>query len=152
MPTLRQEPGKLLERTWTTRGADGRKVRHTALGFDLTVGGKRERKFSSAWLTEQDVLAALARRRRELAGGIEAAPDWTLADLAPSISPSGVAGPRGGFEAAFGRIAAPGRHHARPARHGAALARYEHQRAQEVEVTAPRARPDVRRAWPTGSA
>jgi integrase len=82
MPTLRQEPGKLIERTWTTRGADGRKIRHTALGFDLTVNGKRERRFSSAWLTEQDVLDALARRRRELAGGIEAAPDWTLADLA----------------------------------------------------------------------
>jgi hypothetical protein len=32
MPALRQEPGKLIERTWTTRGADGRKLRHTALG------------------------------------------------------------------------------------------------------------------------
>ena len=82
MPTLRQEPGKLIERTWTTRGPDGRKIRHAALGYDLTVSGKRERKFSSAWLTEQDVLDALARRRRELAGGIEAAPDWTLTDLA----------------------------------------------------------------------
>jgi hypothetical protein len=31
MPTLRQEPGKLIERTWTTRGADGRKLRHAAI-------------------------------------------------------------------------------------------------------------------------
>src|SRR5215471_3329437 len=82
MPTLRQEPGKLIERTWTTRGADGRKVRHTALGYDLTIDGKRERKFSSAWLTEQDVLDALERRRHELGQGMAAAPDWTLADLA----------------------------------------------------------------------
>jgi hypothetical protein len=81
MPALRQEPGKIIERTWTTRGADGRKIRHTALGYDLTVNGKRERRFSSAWLTEQDVHVALAKRRRELGQGIEAAPDWTLADL-----------------------------------------------------------------------
>jgi hypothetical protein len=25
MPTLRQQPGKLIELTWTTRGADGRR-------------------------------------------------------------------------------------------------------------------------------
>lgn len=35
MPALRQEPGKLIERTcWTTRGADGRKIRHSALGYE----------------------------------------------------------------------------------------------------------------------
>lgn len=82
MPTLRQEPGKLIERTWTTRGADGRKVRRTALGYDLTVNGQRERRFSSAWQTEQDVLAALKRRRRELGQGLAAVPYWTMADLA----------------------------------------------------------------------
>jgi hypothetical protein len=82
MPALRQEPGKLIERTWITRAADGRKVRHTALGYDLTVNGKRERKFSSAWLTERDVLDALARRRRELGQGLEPVADWTPADLA----------------------------------------------------------------------
>jgi len=75
MPTLRQDPGKLIERTWTTRGADGRRVKHVALGYDLTVNGQRERRFSSARLTEQDVLDALARRRRELGQGMEAAPD-----------------------------------------------------------------------------
>jgi hypothetical protein len=94
MPALRQEPGKLIERTWTTRGADGRKVRHTALGYDLTVNGKRERKFSSAWLTEQDVLDALTRRRRELGQGLEPVADWTLTDLAREIPrAAGVARP-----------------------------------------------------------
>src|SRR5262245_65811841 len=67
---------------WTTRDAAGRRVRHTALGYDLTVNGQRERRFSSAWQTEQDVLVALEKRRRELGQGIAAAPDWTLADLA----------------------------------------------------------------------
>jgi hypothetical protein len=101
MPALRQEPGKLIERTWTTRGADGRKVRHTALGYDLTVNGKRERKFSSAWLTEQDVLDALARRRRELGQGLEPVADWTLTDLAREyLAQQESRGRRGrGFEA-----------------------------------------------------
>jgi len=50
------------------------------------VNGKRERKFSSARLTEQDVLAALEGRRRELEGGIEAAPDWSWPTWPASIS------------------------------------------------------------------
>lgn len=137
MPTLRQEPGKLIERTWTTRGPDGRKVRHTALGYDLTVNGKRERKFSSAWLTEQDVLSALERRRRELAGGIEAAPDWTLADLAREyLAQQESRGRRGrGFEARLFRTRLLPRLGATTlVRHvsAQALARYEHQRAGEV--------------------
>ena len=137
MPVLRQEPGKLIERTWTTRGADGRKVKHTALGYDLTVAGKRERKFSSAWLTEQDVLAALARRRRELGQGIEAAPDWTLADLAREYGAQQEARDRRGrsFEARLFRTRILPRLGAGLlVRHvsGQLLARYEHQRAQEV--------------------
>lgn len=137
MPTLRQEPGKLIERTWTTRGADGRKVRHTALGFDLTVNGKRERKFSSAWLTEADVLAALERRRRELAGGIEAAPDWTLTDLAREYVRQQEARDRRGrcFEARLFRTRLlPRLGPTLLVRHvtAPALARYEHQRAREV--------------------
>jgi hypothetical protein len=137
MPTLRQEPGKLIERTWTTRGPDGRKVRHCALGFDLTVNGKRERKFSSAWLTEQDVLTALERRRRELAGGIEPAPDWTIADLAREYLKQQEARGRRGrpFEARLFRTRLLPRLGATTlVRHVAApmLARYEHERAGEV--------------------
>jgi SAM-dependent methyltransferase len=51
------------------------------LGYDLTVNGQRERRFSSAWQTGQDVLAVLEKRRRELGQGLAAVPDWTLADL-----------------------------------------------------------------------
>jgi integrase len=137
MPTLRQEPGKLIERTWTTRGADGRRVKHTALGFDLTVNGQRERRFSSAWLTEQDVLEALAKRRRELGQGIEAAPDWTLADLAREYLAQQAARDRRGrhFEARLFRTKLLPRLGAgllvRQVS-GSMLARYEHQRAQEV--------------------
>jgi len=137
MPLLRQEPGKLIERTWTTRGPDGRKVKHAALGYDLTVNGKRERKFSSAWLTEQDVMTALARRRREVAGGIAAAPDWTLADMAREyLAQQAARGRRGRtFEARLFRtrllprlgVTTLVRHVTAPM-----LARYEHERAGEV--------------------
>ena len=137
MPTLRQEPGKLIERTWTTRGADGRRVKHTALGYDLTVNGQRERKFSSAWLTEQDVLTALERRRRELGQGIAPPPDWTLADLAREyIAQQESRARRGrGFEARLFRTRLVPRLGATlPVQSitGPMLARYEHQRAREV--------------------
>jgi len=137
MPALRQEPGKLIERTWTTRGADGRKVKHTALGYDLTVNGKRERRFSSAWLTEQDVREALAKRRRELGQGIEAAPDWTLADLSREYLAQQESRARRGrhFEARlFKSRLLPRLGAGLLVRQVSApmLARYEHQRAQEV--------------------
>ena len=137
MPTLRQEPGKLIERTWTTRGADGRKVKHAALGYDLTVNGKRERKFSSAWLTEADVLAALERRRCELSGGIEAAPDWTLTDLAREYMKQQEARDRRGrsFEGRLFRTRLVPRLGAGLLVRNitsAMLARYEHERAAEV--------------------
>ena len=135
MPMLRQEPGKLIERQWTTRGADGRKVKHSALGYDLTVNGKR--RFSSAWLTEADVLAALERRRRELAGGIEAAPDWTLTDLAREYMKQQEARDRRGrsFEDRLFRTRLlPRLGSALLVRHvtTAMLARYEHERAAQV--------------------
>jgi integrase len=137
MPTLRQEPGKLIERTWTTRGADGRKVKHTALGYDLTVDGKRERKFSSAWQTEADVLAALERRRREVAGGIVAAPDWTLTDLAREYVKQQASRDRRGRtfeERLFRTRLLPRLGAALLVRHVTAplLARYEHERAGTV--------------------
>jgi integrase len=137
MPALRQEPGKLIERTWTTRGADGRRVKHTALGYDLTVNGQRERRFSSAWLTEQDVLDALAKRRREFGQGTETAPDWTLADLSREyLAQQESRGRRGRlFEARLFRTKLLPRLGAGLlVRHVSAsmLARYEHQRAQEV--------------------
>jgi hypothetical protein len=160
MPTLRQEPGKLIERTWTTRGPDNRKVRHTALGYDLTVNGKRERKYSSAWLTEADVMTALERRRRELAGGIAAAPDWTLADLAREYLKQQEQRARRGrtFEARLFRTRLlPWLGATSLVRHltTAQLARYEHERAGGW-ASGPCATSSVSWAglseWPTGSA
>ncbi len=53
---------KILERIWTSRGPTGRKVKHVAWGYTLMVAGKRERAFSSAWLTEAPAMAALSAR------------------------------------------------------------------------------------------
>lgn len=40
---------KIIWREWTSAGPQGKHVRHVAPGYTLTVNGKRERKFSSAW-------------------------------------------------------------------------------------------------------
>jgi hypothetical protein len=48
--------GKVITREWVSRGALGRKVRHTAYGYDVTINGVRERKFSTEWLTANDAL------------------------------------------------------------------------------------------------
>lgn len=67
VPTLRQEPGKLIERTWTTRGADSRKIRHTALGYDLTFTLRTEGRPSQilfrALDDEKDVRNVLSLER-----------------------------------------------------------------------------------------
>jgi integrase len=73
---------KIIRRTWTTIGPTGKKVRHVAYGFRL-MNGQRERKFSSAWLTEADAVEALAARQKAIGAGLVERPvDRTLGDLA----------------------------------------------------------------------
>ena len=110
---------------------------HTALGYDLTVNGQRERRFSSAWLTAQDVLVALEKRRRELGQGLDAVPDWTLVDLAREyLAQQESRGRRGRhFESRLFRTRIlPRLGPTLLVRNvsAALLARYEHQRAREV--------------------
>lgn len=38
--------GKVVTRQWTSRGPRGRRVKHVAYGYDVTINGKRERRFS----------------------------------------------------------------------------------------------------------
>jgi hypothetical protein len=61
---------KIIRREWTMRGPTGKRVRHVAYGYTLMANGRRERKVSSAWLTEADVIEALAQRQKEIAAGI----------------------------------------------------------------------------------
>lgn len=60
---------KIIRRTWTSDGPLGKRVRHTAFGYTLTVNGTRERKFSSAWASEADALKALSERQEEIQAG-----------------------------------------------------------------------------------
>jgi integrase len=74
---------KIIRRTWTSRGPTGKQVRHVAYGYTLIVNGKRERKFSSEWLTETEALNELARRQQEIGAGIEERPaERTLGEAA----------------------------------------------------------------------
>jgi integrase len=60
---------RIIQREWTSDGPLGRPVRHVAHGYTLTVNGKRERKFSSEWLTKTDALAALNQRMQAIQSG-----------------------------------------------------------------------------------
>ena len=53
---------KIIQREWTSTGPLGKRVRHVAFGYRLTINGKRERKFSSTWTSEEDALKALSER------------------------------------------------------------------------------------------
>lgn len=44
-------------------------MKHVAWGYTLRVNGRREKKFSSEWLTETDALAALAARLKDIEAG-----------------------------------------------------------------------------------
>jgi integrase len=61
--------GKIIQREWTSVGPIGRVVRHVAYGYTLAVNGKRERKFSSAWISEEDALKALSERQQQIRAG-----------------------------------------------------------------------------------
>lgn len=61
---------KILKRTWSSTGPLGRKVKHVAYGYTFyRADGERERKVSSAWLTEHDALTALNARLAEIEAG-----------------------------------------------------------------------------------
>jgi len=47
----------------------GRRVRHVAFGYTLTVNGKRERKVSSDWHTDTEALSALNQRLQAIQSG-----------------------------------------------------------------------------------
>jgi hypothetical protein len=53
---------KIIRRDWTSKGPQGKRVRHVAFGYTLAINGKRERKVSSAWTCEEDALKALSER------------------------------------------------------------------------------------------
>ena len=73
--------GKVIIRKWTSRGPLNRKVRHTAYGYDITLNGKRERRVSAEWQTEQQALEEMLRRQREAEQGREAPATRTLGEL-----------------------------------------------------------------------
>jgi hypothetical protein len=60
---------KIVRRDWTSKGPLGKRVRHVAYGYTLTVNGKRERKFSSAWTSEEAALKALTERQQDVQAG-----------------------------------------------------------------------------------
>jgi integrase len=74
---------KIITRHWTSRGAQGRRVKHVSYGYQLMVNGRRERKVSTAWQTEAEALAALSERLTAIeAGRITRPADVTLGVLA----------------------------------------------------------------------
>lgn len=60
---------KIIQREWTSTGPMGKKVKHVAFGYTLTVNGKRERKVSSAWTYKEDALKALSERQQQIRAG-----------------------------------------------------------------------------------
>ena len=60
---------KIIKRVWKTEGALGEKVKHVAYGYTMYINGKRERKISSAWQSEEDALKALSERQQQVRAG-----------------------------------------------------------------------------------
>jgi integrase len=73
--------GKVITREWTSRGPLGRRVRHVAYGYDVTINGQRERKYAAEWLSENDALEALLKRQRDAEAGRGAPAHRTLGEL-----------------------------------------------------------------------
>ena len=74
---------KIIRREWTSAGPLGKRVRHTAFGYTITVNGKRERKVSSDWTCEEDALKALSERQQQVRAGQTDRPvDVTLGQAA----------------------------------------------------------------------
>lgn len=53
--------GRIIRRTWKSRGPMGRKVKHVAWGYSVWLDGRRERRWNSSW-TQDDAEKALAAR------------------------------------------------------------------------------------------
>lgn len=53
--------GRIIRRTWKSRGPLGRKVRHVAWGYAVWIDGTREKRSDSAW-TRENAERALAAR------------------------------------------------------------------------------------------
>jgi integrase len=60
---------KIIRREWRSTGPLGERVRRVMYGYDLMVNGKRERKSSSAWISEEDALKALSARQQQIRSG-----------------------------------------------------------------------------------
>jgi len=70
---------KVVLRTWRS---GPRKVRHSAWGYTLQVGGKQERKYDAEW-TEDDARAALVARQEAIKAPAEVLPvERTVQELA----------------------------------------------------------------------
>ncbi len=70
---------KIISREWTTKDAMGKRIKRVAYGYALTVNGKRERKFSSAWQSKEAALKALHERQQQVqAGQLDRPPDVTF--------------------------------------------------------------------------
>jgi integrase len=65
-----------------SRGPRGRCVKHVAHGYDVTINGQRERRFSGEWTCENDALEAMLKRQRDAGAGIMPAAPRTLRELA----------------------------------------------------------------------
>jgi integrase len=74
--------GKVITREWTSRGPTGRRVKHVAFGYDVTISGTRERRFSAEYQSENDALEAMLKRQRDAEAGIAPAVARTLRELA----------------------------------------------------------------------
>jgi len=75
-------PGKVITREWTSRGPTGRRVRHVAFGYDVTINGKRERRFSVEYQSEHDALQAMLERQRDAEAGLTPSAPRTVRELA----------------------------------------------------------------------
>jgi hypothetical protein len=53
---------KIITRVWTSRGPTGKRARHVSYGYDVRIGGQRERTVSGEWTTEATALEALNQR------------------------------------------------------------------------------------------
>jgi len=60
---------KIITRVWTSRGATGKRVKHVSYGYDVRIGGQRERCVSGEWTTEAEAVDALARRLKDAESG-----------------------------------------------------------------------------------
>jgi integrase len=60
---------KIITRVWSSRGPTGKRTRHVSYGYDVRIGGQRERTVSAEWTTEAQALDALSRRLKDAEHG-----------------------------------------------------------------------------------